>query len=404
MFAFLNTLSSLKKERGRSTVKFGEKYTYNGSREESVVEFPPLVKRILDKLNDDVVPAEIPPLNSCLVTKYTGPNAFIPEHSDNERAIHPDSSICTVSVGCESTVKFRDVFRGTVQDQIVEPGSLYVMTRASQDLFKHSIAKNQALVESDIRFSLTFRSLHWRNNNSTVIIGDSNTGGLKFGKFGTDAPTDLNGTFGNAMPGRRVAAFTVDQLDPFKCTGFNNIVVHCGLNSIRGEDVSTDDHVRAVYVDLKTRVHDIISVNKRARVYINTLLPTKNETINKKIKLFNSFISDDLSKSFKDIRIINIHARFSTVGGFLSASLSREFNSQGETDELHINAAGLSLLSYLVKGSLFSRKKTQEGGAGGGGGAGTRERQGSRNYSSVVSRGGRRGGRRGGSNHHQRQS
>ena len=49
---------------------------------------------------------EITLLNSCLVTKYTGPNYFIPEHSDNERAIHPDSSILTVSLGFDATVQF----------------------------------------------------------------------------------------------------------------------------------------------------------------------------------------------------------------------------------------------------------------------------------------------------------
>ena len=282
LLEFLKTLTSFKQERGRSTVKFGEKYSYNGSREESIVEFPPLIKQVLDKLNEDIVPHDIPPLNSCLVTKYVGPNAFIPEHSDNERAIHSDSSICTVSLGCDSTIRFRDLLSGSLHEQVVKTGSVYAMTRASQDLFKHSIARNQSLNESDTRFSLTFRSLHWRNNNSTVIIGDSNTGGLKFSKFGRDTPADRNGTFGNAMPGKRVAAFTVDQLDPLQCIGFNNIVVHCGLNSIRGSDVSTDDQVREVFVDFKTKISDIVSINKRARVYISTLLPTKCDNINKK--------------------------------------------------------------------------------------------------------------------------
>lgn len=408
LFDLLDTLSPYKKEKGRSTIKFGEKYSYNGSREDSIVEFPPLIQRILDKLNDGVSQADIPPLNSCLVTKYSGPNSYIPEHSDNERSIHPDSSIFTVSVGHDTTVKFRDVINGAVQEKVVKPGSLYVMSRASQDLFKHSIPKNQALAESDIRFSLTFRSLHWRNNNSTVIIGDSNTGGLKFSKFGRDAPSNLSGTFGNAMPGRRVPAFTVDQIDPLKCIGFNNIVVHCGINSIRGDDVVTEDHVKGVYVDFKTKINDIISVNKRARVYVDTLLPTKNVAVNKKVKVFNSLINDDLSNSFKDIRIINIHTKFANVSGVLSAGLSQEYNSRGELDQLHINAAGLRLFSSLMKNSLFSRKRMQErgtgGGAGGGTGSGSREQQNGRSFSSVVSNRGRHDRRRDGSRNHPRTS
>ena len=73
---------------------------------------------------------EIPLLNSCLVTKYTGPNSFIPEHSDNERAIHPGSSIFTVSLGLDATVQFRNVHSGDVQDQHIKSGSLYAMTHA----------------------------------------------------------------------------------------------------------------------------------------------------------------------------------------------------------------------------------------------------------------------------------
>ena len=159
--------------------------------EGSIVDFPPLIKSIFDKLNENHVGHKIPLLNSCLVTKYTGPNSFIPEHSDKERAIHPDSSIFTVSLRFDATVQFRNVHSGDVRDQLIKSGSLYAMTRASQDLFKHSIAKNQSLSESETRISLTFRSLHWRNNNSTVIVGDSNTGGLKFSSFGKDASSDI---------------------------------------------------------------------------------------------------------------------------------------------------------------------------------------------------------------------
>ena len=65
--------------------------------------------------------------------------------------------------------------------------------------------------------------------------------------------------------------------------------------------MSSEDQVRDVYVQFKTKISDIVSVNKRARIYVNTLLPTKIENVNKKQKLFNSLIVNDLPKSFKDI-------------------------------------------------------------------------------------------------------
>ena len=167
--------------------------------------------------------------------------------------------------------------------------------------------------------------------------------------------------------------------------------------------MASEDQVRDVYVHFKTKISDILSVNKRARVYVNTLLPTKIENLNTKQKLFNSLIVNDLPKSFKDIRIINSQSRFSNVAGLLTPGLSREFNSHGEPDQLHLNESGLRLFSYLIKSSLFSRKKSQERGTGDG--RGGREQQEGRSYSSVVSYRGRHGGRRGGgSNRPQRQS
>ena len=162
--------------------------------------------------------------------------------------IHLDSSKFMVSLGFDATVQFRNVHSGHVRDQLIKSGSLYSMTCTLQDLFKHSIAKNQSLSETETCISLTFRSLHWRNNNSTVIVGDSNTGRLKFSSFGKDTSSDRNGTFGNTMPGKREATFKVKRLDPLNSIGYNNVFVHCGINDIQGSEVSTEDQVKSAYI------------------------------------------------------------------------------------------------------------------------------------------------------------
>ena len=81
----------------------------------------------------------------------------------------------------------------------------------------------------DIRLSLT--SAYWRNNNSTIIIGDSNIGSQKFTSFRRNNPTNyINGKFGNALPSKREAArgkqqdrsrkrevgFTIEEIDARK--------------------------------------------------------------------------------------------------------------------------------------------------------------------------------------------
>ena len=387
--------------KGLSTMKFGENYKFNGSRGDSV-EFPPYIKAILDDLNEKFVSPDTPALNSCLVTKYVGPNSYIAPHSDDERAIHPESSIFTISLGKEATVKFTDVHSGTVSEHKAVSGSLYCMSRKSQGLFKHAIGKDSSWEASDERISLTFRSLHWRNNNSTVVIGDSNTLGLTFAKFGKDAPTSgsYNGTFGNAMPGKQVEAYTVEELDPVKCVGFNNIVVHCGINSIRDTSITSDEEVKAIYVKFKSKIYQIMEANKRARVYVCTLLPTKLNDCKSKVIYFNKLILEDLQNAFSNIRIINTFSQFCDVRGLLATNLSRDLNKHGSPDYLHLDERGLRVLSIKIKQSIFYSKRKEEstGFARGGPGTGRGVEQWSDGgYAGALSRPAYRG-RRGGPN------
>ena len=390
------------RERGRLTMKFGEYYSYNGSRGESTVEFPPCLKAILDKLNENHVGQDAPLLNSCVVNKYVGPTSFIASHSDDEKSIHPESSIFTVSVGKDATVHFRDIMKNTTHDHVASSGSMYCMSRKSQGCFKHQIDKDTSWTGSDVRISLTFRSVHWRNNNSTIVLGDSNTGGLKFASFEKNNPThDFNGTFGNAMPGKREAAFVVSDIDAGKCVGYNNVVIHCGLNDVRQADIQSDDDVRNVYVKFKSKINQVLHVNKRARVYVNLLLPTKIEDCNKKIKYFNRLIIDDLCKSFDNrVKSIDAHKKFCDSNGFLSTSLSQEFNRENRPDYLHLNAAGLKLLSVSIKNAIFVSKRQRQGestqrSGGSRGGSHASEQQAGETYAGTVDRPpfrGRRGG------------
>ena len=291
---------------------------------------------------------------------YKGPTSYIPPHCDDERSIHPESSIFTISMGKEVKIKFSDLHGQADHEHLAKDGSLYSMTRQSQGFYKHSIDKNPSWAANDLRFSITFRSVHWRNNNSTLLVGDSNTGGLKFAKFGGDSSSELKGTFGNAMPGKRVEAFTINDLDPVKCVGYNNIVIHCGVNSIRDPSIVSNDEVRNTYVDFKSKINQFTAMNKRSRIYVNTLLPTKTVECNKKIEYFNKLLVTDLIKTFKNIRINNFYTKFTDVRGQLSRPLSRDTNASGQPDNLHLNDDGLRLLSVNIKRAIFESKNQKE--------------------------------------------
>ena len=139
----INTLKDLpgyKDERGRSTLKFGENYNYNGSKAKPN-DFPACVKQLLDILNEQFK-EDTSNLNSCLVTKYNGPKSYIPKHSDNEHCINPESKIYTISLGHDCKIKYSDVYSGEEFSHTATNGSLYVMSRASQEFYIHHIDAN----------------------------------------------------------------------------------------------------------------------------------------------------------------------------------------------------------------------------------------------------------------------
>ena len=397
VFRSLQDLRSYNVRNGRGTVQFGVPYKYPGSKgDPQQIEFPVYLKKILDKLNEKFAVENVPPLNSCLVTRYSGPDAYIPDHSDSERSLHPESSIYTISLGKDSVVHFADTHNGKQHQQPIKIGSLYAMTKKSQSCFSHGIRRDASWGKDDTRISLTFRSLHWRNFNSTVILGDSNTGGLKFANFGGDPTKNMNGTFGNAMPGKQVSMFLVDKLDAVQSLGYNNIVIHCGINSIKGDDCLTEDDVRSIYAKFKGKVGDVVNLNKRSRVFISTLLPTKLDILNKKVRIFNHLLNVDLVRSFSNVFIIDNTFTFSDGLGKLSRSISRDTNRNGDPDNLHLNENGLRLLSRNIKRAIFFRKESRASGGdrdeGGGPGRGYIRRDNRGMYSGAVEHGYQSGG------------
>ena len=89
-------------EGNREVVSYGEKYKYMGSKCHSTKSVPEILQPLISKISENIGYK----LNQILVNKYSGPDALLPKHSDNEYDINPDSEIFTVSIGDTATVKF----------------------------------------------------------------------------------------------------------------------------------------------------------------------------------------------------------------------------------------------------------------------------------------------------------
>ena len=354
--SFLNSCD-FKQENGHSVASFGEPYVYTGSKSsQNVPPIPEELKFLFEKLNalqTELYAAKYgsetqnsPCINSCLINRYEGSASILPRHSDREVTIDPESSIFTVSIGSSCDIKFIERATGSETLLNCPNRSMYHMTRRSQENFDHMIERGS--IESGVRYSLTFRCVSWKNKNATCLLGDSNTGLLRFG-------SDKRGTFGELMPGRKFWAPRIKDVDPVSCMGYSNVVLLCGINDVRHPDVESENDVAECYAELKRKVKQIqlLSPSTRA-VFVCPLLPTKNLQLNGKVNTFNRLIHFDLVPACKGVVCVEGFMRFAR-NHLLADELSKQFDRFGRQDTLHLNKSGTRVLAGLIKHSVFLR-------------------------------------------------
>ncbi|KAL5246868.1 hypothetical protein ACHWQZ_G018912 [Mnemiopsis leidyi] len=348
---------SYKNENGHSVTSFGESYTYTGSKSSSnVPPIPDELKPFFEKIQS--IQTELytssnqnseqtaPVINSCLINKYEGANSYLPRHSDSEVTIHPESSIFTISLGQLCNLRFIERRSGSESVLSCPDRSLYHMTRRSQEVFDHMIERGS--IESGVRYSLTFRCVSWTNKNSTCLLGDSNTGLLRFGD-------DRRGTFGKLMPGRKFWSPRIEDINPVSCMGYANVVLLCGINDIRQASVENENDVAGCYNKLKLKIKQIQCLSPSTKaVFVCRLLPTKDPQLNLKVDKFNRLIFFDLVPSCKNVVYVEGFEKFAH-NHVLADELSKQFDRHGRPDMLHLNRSGARVLAGLIKHSIFLR-------------------------------------------------
>ena len=267
----------------RDVLYFGEYgYGYSGAKH-SAKDTPLVIQELLDSIRPHL-PESNAWLNSCLITRYKGGASHIPLHSDNEPSIDPTSVIVTASIGTERVISFHSTSTSSeVKSLSLKDSSIYVMTRYSQDFWQHGINEedNPDNGDENVRYSFTFRHVAPHFLNSTVIIGDSNTKYIKFGKG--------IGTLGKWVPGRRVQAAKIEHIPPPQEIGpYRNIILHTGINNLTEERRPSN---RALMAHLKRKCGDIQAVYPNSKLYVSLVLPTKSKFVNNRVNELNNMIT-----------------------------------------------------------------------------------------------------------------
>ena len=286
-------------------------------------------------------------LNSCLVTRYKNGEDHIPYHRDNEAFIDPESVIVTVSVGETRTISFRNNCNVEAKQLDLEDSSVLVCTRHSQDFWEHSIEKAEAESQTGVRYSFTFRHISPNFANSTVIIGDSNTKHLKFGTG--------KGTFGWAMPGKRIEAMHVEDIpEPENIGPYRNIVINTGINNVKLRDRRSN---QSLINDFEAKCQHILETYPKSKLHISLLLPTKSKSLNYRVNEFNSMLLD-MTHNYRNLYIID-HSILCDREGFLQNEFGTwdiKNECHSITDTLHLGKKGIRIFCRTIKTNVMGAK------------------------------------------------
>ena len=341
---FIEKQPGFVKEGGREVLQYGYPYKYPGSKSpQDPPTIPTELTALLELVNEKLC-KDLPPANSILINKYVGETASISQHSDNEPTIDANSVITTISIGSACIIDFTPKADGDNFKLDCQRRSAYTMTRRSQDLYLHQMQQGNV---SGTRYSLTFRALDVRNKNSCCIIGDSNTGSLRFG--------DEKGTFGRSIPGKQVYAPVIEKINPYDALGYKNVVIQCGINDIRMPDINSNSLIRNCYSKLARKIDQIHLVNKHANIFVCPILPTKCLEYNRKAIFFNSMIFNEFISSRCHVKAVDGFDSFLDDNGMLRRDLSRHTNRHGNPDYLHLNGRGSAFLASLIKTCIILR-------------------------------------------------
>ena len=329
-------------EKGHSVVLYGADYHYTGARSKGPPAPIPgpiadVINCIYSQFDGDYE------LNSVLVNHYPeGSSSYLPEHSDNEGAINPDSHIFTFSLGGSRTLSFRDMStKENVADHLCEHNSLYLMSRHSQNFFTHRIEKSDNTEDPAERFSLTIRCVSQRYRRSTLILGDSNTKMFRFGQG--------EGTFGRGLPGRRQPTMLIHQINPADCISYSNVVVQCGINNLTSSTatITGPKDVALVFNQFKHKIDRIIDLNPKINVFIVPLLPTRSVNYNKAVREFNRLIQCRIIESNYKCMIVDV-TELSLSDGILRSECMK-----AEWDNIHINIRSVRKIAFSIRNAIY---------------------------------------------------
>ena len=302
---------------GKCTAYFGSRpYSYGHNIHHRPCDYPKakIFDTILDKMKivDENFNFEE---YTCLITHYPDGKSFIPRHSDNERTIVQDSTIYTISVGATRTLRLTNI-KGHLQEHDINigHGTVYSMSRDSQDIWSHEILPDNNITEP--RISFTFRKLtdpppkdkvppvkRPGHVKPTIAMGSHHRILFLTDSILESTPEHIFRRVDNHKCIRKTNYRLTDifNFDPeFAYSDF--VIIACGVNDLARHGLSA--HTLA---DLVTRrLSECCDKNPDTTFIYSSILHTKQDWLNCEIDEFNR-IMFELSVTVPNMRFFDSH-------------------------------------------------------------------------------------------------
>ena len=232
--------------------------------------------------------------------------------------------------------------------------SIYKTSVKSQHYWSYGVDRPKSS-EGSVTYFLSFRSIHRNHQNSTVIIGDSNTRNISFHNTNQKHRSDL----GKDIRGKKVKAFTIDQIGPYEPIGYKNIIVQVGVNNLKRK-YANEYGIVDIDATFDAWLRKIISIKQMcpmSHIIISPVMPTKIGDINNRAKQINQRIFSCINKFWNSLGF----DLFLGDNGLLDDNMGRYFNAvTGRRCRIHLGRLGISRLSLMIREAVLCPRQVMD--------------------------------------------
>ena len=344
LFTFLSENATF--PDGQKTVLYGKPLKYSKNKvNNATTKIPDILKNVISVVDPD----NSQKLNSIVINKYSGEDSVRTWDRYCESSIKPESSIFSLFIGGQFDIVFRDAVTGLETIEKADNASCIEMSQQSQFYWTHKI--NCLAPESDqYKFTIKLFSTG-RNQNSTIVVGDSNTYNIKF--HGERSYSNL----GREISGKRYTCYLIDEVDTLKCIGYRNIVFHIGINNLKdrrhnSNGVGGHVDVNTIFDSWLTTVVKLRSLCPCSQIIVSPILPTQIRALNSRAMAFNRFMFSCINKFWRELDFNS----FLSTDGLLDDNYARRTNVNTRVkDRIHLGRLGVARLGLLFRDAILGR-------------------------------------------------